>query len=376
MSGWRTNVRQRIKALIQRRAFDRDLEDEIAFHLAMRARKQPSLGLDAEAARHAARRRFGNATLWKEDTREMRTFTVLETLWQDLVYAARTLRKSPGFLTVVVLSLALGIGANSTIFSVLNGILYRPLPYPEPDRLMAIWETEPGRENADNPPAIADGADWRKQSQVFEDIALTSFSEPTPLARGGRAEQARAQFVTPSFFHLIGARPMIGRMFTAAEAQDLTQTVILSNPFWKRRFSGDPNVLGTTFKVSGVLSTVVGVMPPGVGSFFGDPLDLWVPIDTESARYSERKDHWLMAIGRLKPQATRGQAQTEMRVIAHRLAQDPQHVTISCAPPPSCCVRGGPGGVSTARVEEGGVGVRRRFGAIDDCGRGGTCGHI
>jgi putative ABC transport system permease protein len=141
---------------------------------------------------------------------------------------------------VVVLSLALGIGANSTIFSVLNTVMYRPLPYPQPDRLMAIWETETGRQNSSEPPAIADGADWKKQSHIFEDIALTSFTEPTPLAGDGGAEQASAQFVTPNFFHLLGVSPMFGRVFTASEAQDLTQTVVISSPFWKRRFNSDP----------------------------------------------------------------------------------------------------------------------------------------
>jgi predicted permease len=320
LSAWLTNIRLRLNALIHRRAFDRDLEDEIGFHLAMRERKRQDLGLGPDAARHATRRRFGNVTLLKEDTREMRTFTLLETLWQDVCFAARTLRKSPAFLAVVVLSLALGIGANSTIFSVLNAVLYRPLPYPQPDRLMAIWETESGRQDS-REPAIADGADWRKQSHVIEDIALTSFTEPTPLAGDGRAEQAHAQFVTPNYFHLMGVRPMFGRVFTASEAQDLTQTVVISSPFWKRRFNGDPRVLGKTLKISGVLSIVVGVMPPGFGSFFGDPLDVWVPIDAESTRYSERQDHWLMAIGRLRPGATQKQAQTEMTLIAHRLEQ-------------------------------------------------------
>ncbi|MGC9948701.1 MAG: ABC transporter permease [Bryobacteraceae bacterium] len=321
MSGWRTTIRLRFRALIQRRAFDRDLEDEIGFHLAMRERKQRNSGLGAEDAHYATIRRFGNVTLWKEDTREMWTFTTFETLWQDVCFAVRTLRKSPAFLTVVVFSLALGIGANSTIFSVLNAVLYRPLPYREPGRLMTIEETEAGRQNSGEPPAIADGADWRKQSHVFEDIALTSFTEPTSLAGDGGAEQARAQFVTPNFFHLMGASPMFGRIFTASEAQDLTQTVVISSPFWKRRFNGDPKVLGKTFKVSGVLSTVVGVMPPSLGSFYGGPLDMWVPIDAESARYSERKDHWLIAIGRLRPGATQSQAQIEMNVIAHRLEQ-------------------------------------------------------
>src|SRR5580704_764169 len=268
MSAWRTPIWLRLKALIHRRAFERDLEDEITFHLAMRERKQHMLGLPPDVARYATRRRFGNVTLLKEDTREMRTFASLETLWRDVCYAARTLRKSPAFLAVVVLSLALGIGANSTIFSVLNAVLYRPLPYPEPGRLMGIWETEAGRRNSRQAPAIADGADWRKQSHVFEDIASTSFPEPTPLAGEGRAEQAHVQFVTPNYFHVIGVSPMFGRLFTAGEAQDLTQTVLISSSFWKRRFGSDAKVLGKTLKISGVLSTIVGVMPPSLGSFF------------------------------------------------------------------------------------------------------------
>ena len=148
MPAWRTKTSLRLKALIHRRAFERDLEDEIDFHLAMRERKQQNLGLGADAARYAARQRFGNVTLLKEDTREMRTFTFFETLWQDVCFATRTLRKSPAFLAVVVLSLALGIGANSTIFSVLNTLMYRPLPYEQPDRLMNIGETEAGRPNS------------------------------------------------------------------------------------------------------------------------------------------------------------------------------------------------------------------------------------
>ena len=280
MSAWRTKTWLRLKALIHRRAFDRDLDDEIDFHLAMRERKQQRLGLTADDARHATRRRFGNTTLLKEDTREMRTFTLFETLWQDVCYAARTLRKSPAFLAVVVLSLALGIGANSTIFSVLNTVLYRPLPYEQPDRLKTIWESESGRRDSEEHPPIADAADWRKQNHVFEDIALTSFTEPTPLAGEGGAEQASAQFVTPNFFRLLRVSPMFGRVFTASEAQDLTQTVVISSPFWKRRFNSDPKVLGKSLKISGVLSTVatvVGVMPPSFVSFFGDRLDCGRP---------------------------------------------------------------------------------------------------
>jgi putative ABC transport system permease protein len=250
----------------------------------------------------------------------MRFFSWLYSFGQDLRFAARGLRKNPGLVTIVVLSLALGIGANSTIFSVMSVIMYRPLPYQQPDRLMVIWETEQGRPDSREQPPIAEVVDWQKQSHVFEDIALTSFIEPNPVAGLGEAENLRAQFVTPNFFYLLGTSPTLGRVFLPSEAQDRTQTVVLSNSFWKMRFHGDPSVLGKVFNISGVVSTVVGVMPPGFGSFYGD-LDMWVPIDPASARYSERKDRWLMAIGRLSPGATLNEAQVEMSVIARRLEQ-------------------------------------------------------
>jgi predicted permease len=321
VSEWRTNIWLRLKALVYRRRMERDLEEEIGFHLSMRERKLEQIGFDAGSAHYAARNWFGNVTLWKEETREMRTFAWLETIWRDVLHAARTLRKSPGFLAVVVLSLALGIGANSTIFSVINAVMLRRLPYEQPERLMAIWQTVPGQPGERQAPPIAETVDWKKQNDVFEDIALTSFTESGPVSGMGEAEQAQVQNVSPNYFALLGAKPLIGRRFLTSEIQDTTQTIVISNAFWKRRFNSDPRVLGRTLNVSGVASTIVGVMPPGFGSFYGERLDLWQPVNPESARYSERQDHWLMAIGRLKPHVSRTQAQGAMDVIAHRLGQ-------------------------------------------------------
>jgi putative ABC transport system permease protein len=242
-------------------------------------------------------------------------------LLQDIRYAARQLRKSPGFLVVVVLSLALGIGANSTIFSVLNAVLYRPMPYDHPERLVAIWETQVQKPDSLQPPPIAEMNDWKRQNHVFEDIALTSSTESSTLSGLGEAEPIWVQDVTPNFFSLLGAKPLLGRIFAAEEMQDTTQTVVISNSFWKRKFNSDPNALGKTFTVQGVVSTVVGVMPAGFVPFYGDRIDLWQPINPESSRYAERADHWLMPVARLKPDMTLAQAQVEMDVIARRLEQ-------------------------------------------------------
>jgi putative ABC transport system permease protein len=242
-------------------------------------------------------------------------------LAQDFRYALRQLRKSPGFLAVVVLSLGLGIGANSTIFSVLNAVLYRPMPYDHPERLVAIWETQQGHPDSSQPPPIAEVNDWKSQNHVFEDIALTSSTEGSTLSGLGEAEPIWVQDVTPNFFSLLGAKPVLGRIFAAEEMQDTTQTVVIGNSFWKRKFNGDPNALGKTFTIQGVVSTVVGVMPAGFAPFYGDRIDLWQPINPESSRYAARADHWLMPVARLKPGVTLAQAQVEMDVIARRLEQ-------------------------------------------------------
>jgi putative ABC transport system permease protein len=227
------------------------------------------------------------------------------------------LAKTPGFLAVVLISLALGIGANTTIFSVLNAVLYRPLPFQHPDRLLVIWESAPGLQQ---PPPIAETVDWRKQNHVFEDIALTSGPEQGALSGNGEPALINVQDVTPNFFRLLDVKPILGRIFFAEEMQDRTQTIVISISFWQRQFNRDPDVLGKTFNVSGVISTVVGVVPD-FEPFFGR-IDLFQPVNPESTRYVERADHWLMPIGRLKPGVTQRQAQLEMDVIARRLAQE------------------------------------------------------
>src|SRR5215472_19086073 len=185
------------------------------------------------------------------------------TFWQDIRLAVRGLRKSPGFLAVVVLSLALGIGANSTMFSMLNTLLYRPLPYRSPEQLTVIWETEKEHPGDWQSPPIAELTDWKKQNTVFQDIALTSGTEEVIMSRSGEPEPVHVQYVTPNFFNLLGVQPIRGRIFTADEMQDRSYAVVISSSFWKNHFNSDPDILGRTLTVDSVPSTVVGVMPPG-----------------------------------------------------------------------------------------------------------------
>jgi MacB-like periplasmic core domain len=179
----------------------------------------------------------------------MWAYAWLETLGQDLRMATRSIKKSPGFLAVVILSLALGIGANSTIFSVIDNLLYRPLPYDHPEQLTTIWETQLSQPDSGQPPPIAESLDWKKQNHVFQDIALTSFNEEGLLSGTGQPEHIVVQDVTPNFFGLLGVKPILGRISFPSEMQNHDQTVVIGYSFWKNHFNKDPNVLGKTFQL-------------------------------------------------------------------------------------------------------------------------------
>jgi putative ABC transport system permease protein len=252
----------------------------------------------------------------------MRTLPFFETLGADIRFATRSLAKNPAFLVVAVLSLALGIAANSTIFSVLNTLLYRPLPYPHPEELVVVWETQSAHPERTIPPPIAELVDWQKQNHVFEDMALISFNDTASVSGLGEPRPLRVEYVTSNLFNLLGAKPILGRIFLPTEAQDRAQAVVISAEFWRRELNSDPHVLGKTFAIEGVVSTIVGVMQPHFAPFYGGRLDVWIPINAASSRYSARIDHWLMPVARVKHGVTLTQAQTEMDVVSGRLEQE------------------------------------------------------
>ena len=328
-SEWLTEAWLRLKALAKRKRLERDLEEELQFHLAKRAEKNRALGLAGEDARAVARQRFGNVTLVKEDCREMWTFTWMETLWQDLRYAARILAKSPGFTTVVILSLALGIGANTAVFSVMNAVMLRALPYQHPENLTTIWATQKTDPGSEDLPPIAEVADWKKQNHVFTDIAAVGMTYLNTVTGLGEPGPIPMQEVSPNFFDLVGVQPALGRTFRPDESGEEFQTVVISNALWRNRFNSDPGVLRKTFRIQDTVSTVVGVMPGGFTGFApwpamgaeGKKTDVWMPVNPESAKYTKRTDHGMMSVARLKPGVTVAQAQLEMDVIARGMEQ-------------------------------------------------------
>jgi putative ABC transport system permease protein len=242
----------------------------------------------------------------------------------DLRYSLRTLRKMPGFTMVALLVLALGIGANTAIFSVVNSVLLRPLPYPGADRLALIWETDLKDGIKREGPSAPNFLDWKEQSQSFEDMALLEVGTGT-LTGEGEPEQVIGLRVTTNFLSMLGARTVLGRGFTAAEGAGKARypVAVLTNGFWKRRFGSDPRVIGRTFTMNSEPYTVIGVLAPDFYQLL--PSDLYVPWPLAQLRAKNRADHDFGVIARLKPDVSLPRAQAELSAIARRIdAQTPR----------------------------------------------------
>jgi len=315
---WLGSLYRRALALFRSESIHQEIDEEIRFHIEMRTEENVRRGMTPEEARRDAERRFGRITSVKERGYEVRGGRMLETLWQDLRYGIRTLRKQPGFSAVVVLTLAIGIGANSTIFSFANGVLLRPLPYSEPERLVLLDETAPLRGVQSMGVSFPNFLDWRAQNKVFEDVAAYSPGTYT-LVGGGEPEQARGARVSGGLFEILGVAPVLGRTISAEEDGPGSETVvILGHGLWQRRFGSEPGVVGSTISINNRPHTVIGVMPPGFK--FPEVADLWLPLALDTQRWT-RNDHGLGAVARLKPGVSLEQAGSEMAALARRIEE-------------------------------------------------------
>ena len=302
--------------LWRRRQREEELEEEIQSHLRMAIRDRMERGESAEEAELAARREFGNLGLIKETTRGMWGFGTLETIWQDLRYGARMLLIRPGFTVVAVITLALGIGANTAIFSVVNAVLLRPLPCEDPDRLVHFLNVPLQGYPEDS--SLPDFVDWREQSRSFERIAAAT-SRTFNLTGIGEAERLNCWAVTADLFPLLSIRPAFGRVFLPEEDRPgASRVAILSHDLWRRRFGSNPDMVGRPITLNGQDHTVVGITAPDLWVFAG--IDLWVPLAMEPGE-AGRRNNFLSVVGRLKPGVSLDQARAEMKVINARLAQ-------------------------------------------------------
>jgi putative ABC transport system permease protein len=324
-------ISARLQALLRREAVVGDIDEELRAHLEMVVEENVARGMTPEEARRAALRSFGNFDKIRERAYEVRGGGVIEAFLQDIRYGARLLAKHRAFTVVAVLTLALGIGANTAIFSVVNELLLRPLPYPGADRLVMLWEiTSQGTHQ--NPTSRNNFRAWRERSTLFE--AMAAFTDQRlSLTGGGEPEEVPAQFATPELFRVLGVEPVLGRGMTQADAVEGSPDVaVLSHGFWQRRLGGDPHVIGKTLMLNGLPHTVIGVLPAGFEwhirkrSSTGRPAEIWTVLPMPAPGQPGSTGRFLSVVARLKAGVPLGAAEAEMKAIAaHLEIEDPDH---------------------------------------------------
>ena len=308
----------RLRGLLRGRRPDAELDDEIQEHLQLLAERFVAQGMSREEAAAVARRQFGSTALLREDRRELQTLPAIESLWQDLRFGFRSLRKSPGFTAVAVLTLALGIGPCTAIFSVVNAVLLRRLPYKDADRLVLLWGTGGHTANRDQI-SFTDLQDWRRGSQSFEEMA-NFHSFVYTMTEQGETQRVRALEVCDGYFRVMQAAPLIGRFFAPHDFEPGGQPVaILSYEFWKQKFNGDPAVVGKTITLNLHPFVIIGVAPRELPSLpnsviFRPPSQLYTPV-VEPYSAENRTGRHLRGIGLLKAGVPLSQAQAELSVL-------------------------------------------------------------
>jgi predicted permease len=313
-----------LRSLVNRRTVEREIDDELRFHLDMEAAHRQQRGLDADAARTSAARVFGGMERTKDDLRDARGGNGIDNAMKDLRYAVRALRRNPGFTAVAVLTLALGIGANTALFSVVNGVLLRPLPYSDPSRLVAIRNTWEGN----NDPLTASGSispaeyfDYRDRLQAFESFGV--YAPATLSVTGeGEPEQLPAAVMTAGVFQALGVRPALGRVFSESEDVPGVNVVVLGYGLWQRRFGGARDVVGKRVLLNGAAHIVVGVASPGFRVpdqlSATNPAQLFVPIALSRDSVRIRGSHFLSGVARLRPGLTTERGSVDVAAVARR----------------------------------------------------------
>ncbi len=326
-------LKTKLRALLRKSEIERELDEELRYHIERQTEQNIRLGMNPEEARNAARKAFGGVEQAKERSRDSRGVRWVEELWQDLRYGARMLVKNPGFTLVAVITLALGIGANTAIFSVVHAVLLKPLPYTDPERLVMVWESS-AKSGGEFTPRIKNFLVWREQQQVFAQLGAFQYQDFN-LSGGDRPERIQGVRVTANLFSLLGVQPAAGRDFLPEEELDgQHRVVIISHDFWRRRFGDDPQTQDTqgwrerTLTLNGEAYRVIGVAPAGFeiargggmpqGLAFAPRADLWTPIAFKPEdRVNIRR--YYDVVGRLRPEVTIEQAQSAMTTLARRL---------------------------------------------------------
>jgi putative ABC transport system permease protein len=326
MFTWARALASRIRTGISAKRTDQEFERELEAHLDLLTEENERRGMAREEARRAARVRLGGLTQLKETNRELQGLPFIETFLQDVRYALRMLRKNPGFTAVAVLTLALGIGANTAIFSVVYAVLLKPLPYAKAEQLFNVFEAQPQAGVMSTGWSYANFAEFREQNRIFSEMAGSQAHQLT-LTGQGEPTVVNSSVVTPELFSLFEAQPIAGRVFSSEDGKPGAAAVaILSETLWRRALGADPKVIGRSIDLDKRAFTVVGIMPAA----FRFPQvteneQLWIPLVQDpifSSWMPRRGGHWLRVVGRLKAGVSMEQAQAELDTIGARLAKE------------------------------------------------------
>jgi putative ABC transport system permease protein len=316
----RSRLIRRFRSLFLKSRVERELDEELRFHLELQIEANVEKGMGHEEARTAALRSFGGVEQTKEACRDERGVRLIEDLGNDLLHGLRILRKSPGFTAVAVLTLALGIGANTAVFSVVDGVLLSRLPFPGSERLVTLWNTYPKLGDEQEEVSPPDFCDWRAQNRSFDQLAAYErffyilAGDPAPV-------RLRVARVSGDFFAAMGVKPLLGRrLLPADDHEGAHHVLVLSHRLWTSRFGADPSVVGRTVTLTGMPFAVVGVMPAEFE--FPDDAEAWSPMAYEPPfEPNLRRSTWLRTVARLKPGVTSAQAQADMSFVARRLEE-------------------------------------------------------
>lgn len=314
MARWR-----RLLNLLHRARISQAIDDELQFHIDERVDELMAGGLSETDARSLAARQFGNATLYNERTRHLDVPQALEDLFEDATYAVRSLARTPAFTAAAVLTLALGIGATTAIYSVVRTVWLRPLPYTAPDRVVRIWEKNSRLEIGKFSASVPNFLSWRERSRSFESL-VALMGRNVSLAGQGDPERVLSLAVTARFFDTLGISPVRGRSFAANEdAPGHPRVAMVSERLWRRRYAGDPDLIGRTIPLDGENWTVIGIAPADMG--FSSDIDVWQPLMLDPSR-ENRADHHVLVLGRLKPGVSAGRAEAELNQLAAQLERE------------------------------------------------------
>jgi putative ABC transport system permease protein len=321
-------MKRSLRSWLWRVPLDQEVDEELAFHVEMRTRELIEDGMDPQKARETAVRRLGDVSSVRRSMvdqgrkrdREMKVALWLEELRDDVVFALRQLRNAPIFALVAITTLALGIGANSAIFAMVDASLLRPLPYSEPDRLVTIWETTATNNRGFASPLNM--LDWHARSRSFDAIAgfTPEVASMVMPGRDGNAETVSRQWVTAGIFDVFGVKPILGRTFQPEDEKKRAQVVVLSEGFWETRFNRDPSIVGTEVKLDGLLWTVTGIMPKEFEILGRTSIWAMRPITQLPPR--ARGSYGLQVVGRMKPGTGIAAAQSDLSTVAGGLATD------------------------------------------------------